>query len=108
MHNTDSFPVHNLPFPTDADDGALLVGKDDWDDSLDGEGELDTAWDIEQEQDLASNGSSNTLSSRASKRGFEEVDPDFGDDVEDVSPPSSPGMCGLQIIVSPSALLFFL
>lgn len=86
----------------------MLVGTDDWDDSLDGEGELDTAWDIEQEQDLASNGSSNTLSSKTSKRGFEEVDPDFGDEDEDVSPPSFPGMCGLQIIASPSALLSFL
>lgn len=99
-------PVHNLPFPTDGtDDQALFVGQDDWDDSLDGEGELDTTWDIEQEQDLASNGSSNTLSSKASKRGFDEVDPDFGDDVEDASPPSSPGMwiinyCFSNVLIS--------
>lgn len=57
----------------------------EWDDTLDGEGDLDTTWEEDQEpeqdQETLSNESSVTLSSKASssKRSFDEVEPEEGD-----------------------------
>ncbi|RDB21016.1 hypothetical protein Hypma_011407 [Hypsizygus marmoreus] len=64
---------------------------DNWDDTLDGEGELDTTWEVEeQEHETASNQSSITLSSKTStKRGISEVNFDEDED-ERPSLPSSP------------------
>ncbi|KAJ7632239.1 hypothetical protein FB45DRAFT_911894 [Roridomyces roridus] len=56
---------------------------------LEGDAEGDTTWEAE-EQETASNQSSVTLSSKASKRSFDEVE--YADDeVDGESPPGSPG-----------------
>jgi hypothetical protein len=65
------------------------VFEEEWDDSLDGEGEPDVA--EEHDHEVASNESSVTLSSKtSSKRTYHEVD-DEVDDLHSFSPPSSPG-----------------
>ncbi len=72
----------------------------DWEYDLDGnnEGDVNAAWDEDNEEadKSISNASSITLSSKASKRGFDEVDSD-GEDNENGgnqlwSPAGSPGM----------------
>jgi hypothetical protein len=60
---------------------------DEWDDSLDGEGEPDINWEAEHD-DIASNESSITLSSSASKRRYDEVDSEGAQG----SLPDSPGV----------------
>lgn len=66
---------------------------EEWDDSLDGEGEPDLGWaTTEHDHEVASNESSVTLSSKtSSKRTYHEVD-DEVDDLDGISPPSSPGL----------------
>lgn len=73
----------------------------DWEFNPDGnnEGDVDATWDEDNEEanKSTSNASSITLSSKASKRGFEEVDSD-GEDNESGgnqlwSPAGSPGTC---------------
>jgi len=58
---------------------------EEWDDSLDGEGEPDINWEGEHD-DIVSNESSITLSSSASKRRYDEVDSEW----EHASVPASP------------------
>lgn len=53
------------------------------------DGDPDTTWEVE-EQETASNESSVTLSSKASKRSFDEVELEE-DEVDGKSPPGSPG-----------------
>lgn len=59
-----------------------------WDDSLDADGDPDLTWDVEEEQETASNESIATLSSKTSKRSFHEVE-NYEDDA--ASQASSPG-----------------
>ncbi|KDR81426.1 hypothetical protein GALMADRAFT_239315 [Galerina marginata CBS 339.88] len=67
--------------------------EDGWEDDLDGEGEADTTWDDDNENAL-SNHSSVTLSSKASKRSFDEFESgdayDDGGESAQWTPPSSP------------------
>jgi hypothetical protein len=71
------------------------LNEEEWDDSLDGEGEPDPSWDGEYEDESIQ--SSVTLSSKASsnkassKRAFDEVEQDNEPEIKRVSPPSSPG-----------------
>lgn len=62
-----------------------------WDDELDGEGDPDTTWEAGQENvdESISNESSVTLSSKASKRSFDESGLEYSDDENFVS--ESPG-----------------
>lgn len=65
--------------------------EEEWDDSLDADGDPDTTWEVEQETETASNESSVTLSSKASKRSFHEAD--LEEDAEElVLQDGSPGM----------------
>jgi len=57
-----------LELPTDP----INFEAENWDDDQDGEGEIDLNWSLENE--VTSNHSSVTLSSKASKRSFDEVD----------------------------------
>ncbi|TFK42778.1 hypothetical protein BDQ12DRAFT_719621 [Crucibulum laeve] len=63
--------------------------EEDWDDDLDGEGDIDAVWEAENAVSTGSNDSSVTLSS---KRSFDEagLDPDNDDDLEE-SAINSPG-----------------
>lgn len=72
--------------------------REEWEDDLDGEGEIDDTWDEGNEVETAqsnSNNSSITLSSKASKRSYDELDSDENGDEDGDShhwtPPSSPG-----------------
>ncbi|KAF4614464.1 hypothetical protein D9613_002881 [Agrocybe pediades] len=72
----------------------LTFEEGDWEDEGDGEFEPASTWDEDQDNELAaSNHSSVTLSSKTSKRSFDEFE-HAGDDYEEVdghwSPPSSP------------------
>lgn len=86
---------HLLSHPDLEDD------EKDWEYDLDGnhEGDVTPTWDEDNEEadKSTSNASSTTLSSKASKRGFEEVDSDGEDyengDSQHWSPAGSPGMC---------------
>ena len=72
--------------------------EDGWEDDLDGEGEIDETWDNENENAHSnSNQSSITLSSKASKRSFDEFE-SGGEGYDDAAggPPSSPGTCNTQ------------
>jgi len=61
----------------------LEPGDEEWDDSLDGEGDPDPAWDVGHETE--SNQSSVTLSSNASsKRHYDEVEDGAEDNYDDV------------------------
>ena len=64
-----------------------------WEDAFDGDEDPDTTWEVEGEHETASNESSVTLSSKASKRSFEEVELDEGE--SSYSPPGSPGALSL-------------
>lgn len=72
-----------------------------WDDDLDAEGDPDLSWDVEEEgHETASNESSVTLSSKTSKRSFDEID---DEDAPDEAPPSlssSPGRSSSVRILS--------
>lgn len=57
------------------------LAEDGWDYDLDGDGEPDTNWEAENEHDSPSNESSVTLSSKTSKRSFDELERD--NEVED-------------------------
>jgi hypothetical protein len=57
-----------LELPTDP----INFEAENWDYDQDGEGDLDVNWGLENE--ITSNHSSVTLSSKASKRSFDEVD----------------------------------
>ncbi|KAF9001949.1 hypothetical protein BDQ17DRAFT_1326984 [Cyathus striatus] len=70
--------------------GADNYNEDDWDDD-DAEGDLETVSGTENEADVISNESSVTLSSKASKRSFDEADLEHGDATGSLSLPSSPG-----------------
>ncbi|KAJ7470345.1 hypothetical protein FB451DRAFT_1253438 [Mycena latifolia] len=59
-----------------------------WEDAVDGD--PDTTWEAEAEHETVSNESSVTLSSKGSKRSFEEVELEE-DEEGDTSPPGSPG-----------------
>jgi hypothetical protein len=62
-----------------------------WDDAVDGDADPDTTWEAEEaENETASNESSVTLSSKASKRSFDELELEE-DEVDGNSPPGSPG-----------------
>jgi hypothetical protein len=83
-----------LELPTDP----INFETENWDDDQDGEGELDLNWSLENE--ITSNHSSVTLSSKASKRSFDEVD-SVGDEdghSNGTLSPTSPG-AHLSIIV---------
>jgi hypothetical protein len=67
-----------------------LEQYDEWDDSLDGEGDPDPTWDVEHETE--SNESSVTLSSQASsKRAYDKVETESEHDDDGVSSPYPPG-----------------
>jgi hypothetical protein len=72
---------------------------DNWDDELDGDGEIDEEW--VDPGDAVSNESSATLSSNSStKRRHDAVDPEEGE-LEAGTPYSSPGMfqvCVIQLL----------
>ncbi|KAJ7756830.1 hypothetical protein DFH07DRAFT_919850 [Mycena maculata] len=61
-----------------------------WEDAVDGDEDPDITWDAEVEHETASNESSVTLSSKASKRSFDEVELE-DDEAGGKSPPGSPG-----------------
>ncbi|KAJ7771777.1 hypothetical protein B0H16DRAFT_195327 [Mycena metata] len=61
-----------------------------WEDAVEGDEDPDTTWEADAEHETASNESSVTLSSKASKRSFDELDPEE-DEVDGNSPPGSPG-----------------
>ncbi|KAJ7043263.1 hypothetical protein C8F04DRAFT_1390094 [Mycena alexandri] len=61
-----------------------------WEDAIEGDEDPDTTWEADAEHETASNESSVTLSSKASKRSFDELDPEE-DEVDGNSPPGSPG-----------------
>jgi len=79
-----------LELPTDP----INFEAENWDDDPDGEGELDVNLGLENESALSnSNYSSATLSSKASKRSFDEVD-SVGDEdghTDGTLSPTSPG-----------------
>jgi len=72
------------------DAGESNVEDVNWEDAL-GDEDPDTTWEVEGEHETASNESSVTLSSKASKRSFEEVELDEGESSY-YSPPGSPGI----------------
>ncbi|KAJ7684721.1 hypothetical protein DFH06DRAFT_1156446, partial [Mycena polygramma] len=73
------------------DEGESYDEEPQWEDTVDGDEDPDTTWEAEEaEQETASNESSVTLSSRASKRSFDEIEPE-ADEVAATSPPGSPG-----------------
>lgn len=77
-----------LELPTDP----INFEAENWDYDQDGEGDLDVNWGLENE--ITSNHSSVTLSSKASKRSFDEVD-SVGDEdghSNGTLSPTSPGM----------------
>ncbi|KAK7023892.1 hypothetical protein R3P38DRAFT_3270164 [Favolaschia claudopus] len=70
-------------------DGEIYDDDSRWEDTLEGDGDPDTTWEVEEpENETASNESSVTLSSKASKRSFDQIDPE---EVVGQSPPGSPG-----------------
>jgi hypothetical protein len=74
----------------------------EWDDDLDGEGDIDEDW-IADPDDGVSNQSSATLSSIASssKRGYDEIDSDNENDGGEPSPQNtSPGTLSLATYLS--------
>jgi len=76
----------------------LTIYGDVWQDDPDGAGDLNATWDDENDNALSnSNHSSVTLSSKASKRSFDEFESggEGYNDSEggDLSPSSSPGAC---------------
>jgi hypothetical protein len=76
-----------LELPTDP----INFEAENWDYDQDGEGDLDVNWGLENE--ITSNHSSITLSSKASKRSFDEVD-SIGDEdghSNGTLSPASPG-----------------
>ncbi|KAF5387157.1 hypothetical protein D9615_001691 [Tricholomella constricta] len=77
--------------PESAEPQGTSYDLDPWDDTLDGEGELDTTWEVEEhEHETASNLSSVTLSSKTStKRSLSEAELEEYEDEEGL-PPSSP------------------
>ncbi|KAF8163122.1 hypothetical protein B0H34DRAFT_694191 [Crassisporium funariophilum] len=87
---TGDFEITDVPeLPTEP----IVFDGENWEDDLDGEGDLDVTWEHDNENTLStSNESSVTLSSKASKRSYDEVDSD-GDEAAEtgLSPPSSPG-----------------
>ena len=90
-----------LELPTDP----INFEEENWDDDQDGEGELDVNWDLENEIPLLnSNHSSVTLSSKVSKRSFDEVDSVDDEDghTDGTLSPTSPGahLCYYSIYVS--------
>ncbi|KAF7359389.1 hypothetical protein MSAN_01281500 [Mycena sanguinolenta] len=66
-------------------------GETQWEDAVEGDEDPDTTWEAEEaENETASNESSVTLSSKASKRSFDKIE--LEDDEDDGnSPPGSPG-----------------
>jgi hypothetical protein len=87
-NQTGSSTKENKPPTIPAHENAEFE-PEDWDDDLDGEGEPDTFWELEQE--TSSNQSSITLSSKtSSKRSISEAE--LAEENEDLgSPPQSPG-----------------
>lgn len=77
-----------LELPTDP----INFEEENWDDDQDGEGELDVNWGLESGIPLSSHGS-DTLSSKASKRSFDEVDSvgDQDEHTDGTLSPTSPG-----------------
>lgn len=74
-----------------ADTEYISYESETWDDSLDGEGELDLTWEAE-EHETASNQSSTTLSSKSSiKRSISEAELEEYQD-EELSFSTSPGL----------------
>jgi len=56
---------------------------DAWDDELDGEGDPDTTWETDQDirdEPVLSNENLATLSSKVSKRSFDDYDLEYSDD----------------------------
>ncbi|GLB35150.1 putative protein of unknown function (DUF2420) [Lyophyllum shimeji] len=86
--SADATLVAAAPDVLEAGDASYEL--DDWDDTLDGEGDPDTNWELEDhEHETASNLSSVTLSSKAStKRSLSEAELEEYED--DGLPPSSP------------------
>ncbi|KAJ6606566.1 hypothetical protein DFH09DRAFT_1120647 [Mycena vulgaris] len=91
------------PTGTEADNSVDLSAHDDatyqgdsyadedaqWEDAVE-DGDPDTTWEAEVEHETTSNESSVTLSSKASKRSFDEVELEE-DEADGSSPPGSPG-----------------
>ncbi|KAJ7236732.1 hypothetical protein B0H12DRAFT_124608 [Mycena haematopus] len=66
-------------------------GETQWEDAVEGDEDPDTTWEAEEaENETASNESSVTLSSKASKRSFDMIEPEEAE-VDRNSPPGSPG-----------------
>ncbi|KAJ6618307.1 hypothetical protein B0H10DRAFT_2030214 [Mycena sp. CBHHK59/15] len=82
----------NNPVDLSEHDDAYLEEEnyDDWEDAVEGDGDPDTTWEAEAGHETASNESSVTLSSKASKRSFDEVELEENEADGD-SPPGSPG-----------------
>jgi hypothetical protein len=86
--SSSNVPAHDAVVVDDPE----IFGDEEWDDSLDGEGEIDIAWDATaHEHEVASNESSVTLSSKtSSKRTYHDVEAEI-DGTDEISPPSSHG-----------------
>jgi hypothetical protein len=86
--------VHNEPY----EEGESFEEEEaQWEDAVDGAEDPDTTWEAEAEQETASNESSVTLSSKASKRSFDEIELEE-DEVGGTSPPGSPGALLLSLV----------
>jgi hypothetical protein len=102
---TSVFNPHNIDLEGDlileSTEDPTAYGEDGWEDDPDGEGEIDETWDDDNENAHSnSNQSSITLSSKTSKRSFDEFESSGeGYDEEEGghwSPPSSPSTCNLR------------
>lgn len=98
---THGYLLTSLDQITDASaENPPAYDENNWDDSLDGEGDADITWELERqhEHETASNESSVTLSSKTStKRTIDEVELE---ELAGLSPPSSPGKSMVYLMMS--------
>ncbi|KAJ7929296.1 hypothetical protein B0H13DRAFT_1964736 [Mycena leptocephala] len=74
--------VHNEPY----EEGESFEEEEaQWEDAVDGAEDPDTTWEAEAEQETASNESSVTLSSKASKRSFDEIELEEDENTDSLS-----------------------
>ncbi|KAF7338625.1 hypothetical protein MVEN_02088800 [Mycena venus] len=84
-------PVDPPPHDGAFDEGESYEEEEtQWEDAVEGDQDPDTTWEAEEARKTASNESSVTLSSKASKRSFDELELEE-DEVGGKSPPGSPG-----------------
>jgi len=92
QHGIEEFHEDLPELPTEP----ISFDDENWEEELDGEGEPDTTWDEDENEKAlsTSNQSSATLSSRASKRSFDELESGgegYDEEEGQWDPPSSPG-----------------